>query len=160
MRPEVLISSIRTIAVAILLPIFLAPAAAASESNLEAEADCLARTIYFEARDDGRAGMEAVAAVVLNRVASSEFPDDVCAVVMEGGERPPCQFSWWCDGKSDAPEERDLWQEAQDIAGRFLKAPPPDPTDDALYFHAEEVEPEYHQDRELVTRIGDHLFYR
>jgi spore germination cell wall hydrolase CwlJ-like protein len=45
--------------------------------------------------------MRAVASVIFNRVADQRFPNSVCGVVQEGGESPPCQFSWWCDGKSD-----------------------------------------------------------
>ena len=60
--------------------------------------------------------MRAVASVVLNRVAHPQFPDTVCAVVTQGGEDPPCQFSWWCDGKSDRPTEPHAWRLAQQIA--------------------------------------------
>ncbi|MGH6921343.1 MAG: cell wall hydrolase, partial [Geminicoccaceae bacterium] len=57
---------------------------------------CLALAMYWEAQSEGPDGMLAVAAVVLNRVAHPEFPDTVCGVVRQGGESPPCQFSWWC----------------------------------------------------------------
>ncbi|MGI8727012.1 MAG: cell wall hydrolase [Solirubrobacterales bacterium] len=127
---------------------------------MESAEDCLARAIYFEARDDGPAGMEAVASVVINRVKHSEFPDEICAVVKEGGEQPPCQFSWWCDGKSDQPENAEAWAEAVEIARRWVSSPPADPTGDALYFHQAGAEAPFHEDRELVAEVGSHLFYR
>ena len=77
---------------------------AAAETREQA-IGCLALAMYWEAKAEGAEGMRAVAAVVLNRVAHPEFPRTVCGVVKQGGERPPCQFSWWCDGKSDQPTE-------------------------------------------------------
>jgi N-acetylmuramoyl-L-alanine amidase len=135
---------------------FAPPPAAA----MEAAEDCLARAIYFEARDDGAAGMEAVASVVVNRVKHPDFPDDICAVVKDGGEVPPCQFSWWCDGKSDQPENPEVWAQALEIARRWVASPPPDPTGDALFFHQAGAEAPFHEDRELVAEVGSHLFYR
>ncbi len=84
----------------------LAPptAAATTEPGRDAVL-CLALALYWEAKAEGPEGMLAVASVVLNRVAHPEFPDTVCGVVKQGGETPPCQFSWWCDGASDRPTE-------------------------------------------------------
>jgi spore germination cell wall hydrolase CwlJ-like protein len=67
------------------------------------ELRCLALTLYWEARAEKRDAMEAVAWVVLNRRKNPEFPKTICAVVREGGEKPPCQFSYWCDGKAETP---------------------------------------------------------
>ncbi len=90
-------------------------ASAAAETPREA-ARCLALAMYWEAKTEGADGMRAVASVVLNRRAHPEFPDTVCGVVKQGGETPPCQFSWWCDGKSDRPTEAAAWQLAQSLA--------------------------------------------
>lgn len=53
------------------------------------QADCLARTIWFEARDQPVAGQVAVAVTVMNRVHSSGYPNTVCEVVNQ-----PYQFSY------------------------------------------------------------------
>ena len=45
-----------------------------------AEIDCMARAMYFESNRSSRDGMIAVGSVVMNRVASEDFPGDVCAV--------------------------------------------------------------------------------
>src|SRR4029078_12445796 len=72
-----------------------------------AELDCLAKTVYFEARGEKEKRQRAVAAVVLNRVKSSRFPDTICQVVHQGGTGSrDCQFSWWCDGLSDKPKDQ------------------------------------------------------
>ena len=71
---------------------------------LETALMCLALNIYFEARSEPIQGQIAIAEVTLNRVASANFPNDVCSVVLQDNNSG-CQFSWWCDGKSDEPRE-------------------------------------------------------
>jgi spore germination cell wall hydrolase CwlJ-like protein len=119
---------------------------------------CLALAMYWEAKSEGPDGMLAVASVVLNRVAHPEFPDTVCGVVKQGGETPPCQFSWWCDGKSDRPVEARPWAIATRIAERALRAPPSDLTRGALFFHNISIETPWQ--RERTVQIGQHVFYR
>jgi len=132
----------------------------------EAEGDagasrCLALNLYWEARSEGRRGMIAVAWVVLNRVADPRFPDSVCAVVHQGGETPPCAWSWWCDGKGDRPRERGSWREAQAIARQMLTEPPPDPTAGSLWMHAATMPtPRRWRSLERTVQIGGHVFYR
>ncbi len=116
--------------------------------------------MYWEARGEGLAGMLAVGSVVMNRVESQHFPDTVCQVVHEGGETPPCQFSWWCDGKSDRPRNLKQWQAARETAESMLAARFHDPTDGALFFHSAGIDASWHKSRQLTTQIGNHLFYR
>ena len=48
---------------------------------------CLSRTIYWEARGDGAAGMEAIANVVMNRLGHEGFSNTICGVVTQGREQ-------------------------------------------------------------------------
>ena len=96
---------------------------------------CLARTIYWEARGEKAASMEAVASVVMNRLGHEGFPDTVCAVVRQGNEQGACQFSWWCDGRSDQAKEDESYATAKEIARRALNLQLTDRTAGALYFH-------------------------
>ena len=73
----------------------------AGEAPLDDAITCLARTIYWEARGERVADMEAVASVVMNRLSHEGFPSTVCGVVKQGSEQGACQFSWWCDGRVD-----------------------------------------------------------
>lgn len=132
----------------------------AGATTLRNEQQCLALAIYWEARGEGRTGMVAVGWTVLNRVRSSDFPATPCAVVTQGGERPPCQFSWWCDGRSDRPRERKSWNRALLIAGELLLDPPPDPTGGSLYYHSTAVKPRWGRSLTRTARIGSHVFYR
>lgn len=66
---------------------------------------CLSRTIYWEAKGGTAADMEDVANVILNRIGHEGFPGTICEVVKQGSEKKACQFSWWCDGRSDQVQE-------------------------------------------------------
>ena len=68
---------------------------------------CLALNVYHEARNEPMNGMYAVASVVINRVQDDRWPNNVCAVVKDGYRKDSvkCQFSWYCDGKTDRPKE-------------------------------------------------------
>ena len=121
---------------------------------------CLAMAIYWEAKSCGREDMTAVGWVVLNRQADGEFPAEICAVVKQGGERPGCQFSWWCDGKSDRPEDDEAWRRAREVADALLTRPPPDPTGGALFFHSKEIERPWSVSRKRTAAIGCHIFYK
>ena len=134
-------------------------AVAATEPRGEA-AHCLALAMYWEARAEGAEGMLAVAAVVLNRVAHAEFPDTVCEVVKQGGEMPPCQFSWWCDGASDRPTEAQAWRLAQALARTSLSEAPRDATRGALFFHSTSIASPWVRQRQRTVQIGRHVFYR
>jgi spore germination cell wall hydrolase CwlJ-like protein len=134
-------------------------ASAAAETPQEA-VRCLALTMYWEAKTEGADGMLAVASVVLNRRDHPEFPDTVCGVVKQGGEKPPCQFSWWCDGKSDRPTEAAAWQLAQSLAQRCLSQTPRDATRGALFFHDRRLKKTWLRERQRTVQIGHHVFYR
>jgi N-acetylmuramoyl-L-alanine amidase len=149
------------LALAPLLLAWLAPwPAAGAASSFDDASRCLALALYFEARTEGREGMLAVASVVLNRVAHPAFPNSVCAVVTQGGERPPCQFSWWCDGKSDRPTDPQAWSLAKRLARSALADPPPDRTRGALFFHNTSIATPWLRKRVRTAQIGRHVFYR
>ena len=50
-------------------------------SGRHSELECMERAIFFESHRSSRDGMIAVGSVVMNRVASNQFPDSVCGVV-------------------------------------------------------------------------------
>jgi len=122
--------------------------------------ECLAQAIYFEARGETEEAQKAVANVVVNRAEHPEFPETPCGVVRQGGESPPCQFSWWCDGRSDIPEEREAWKTALQIAEEVAGNPQDDGTEGALYFHHLDVRPGWRRAFEKVAVIGAHVYYR
>jgi len=124
------------------------------------EQSCMARTLYFEARTQGREGMVAVGWVILNRMHDKEFPDTVCGVVKQGKQRPGCQFSIWCDGKPETPKNDDDWALAQTVATQMLSNPPADPTSGAMYYHTVDRVPAWAAEHTGTARIGRHVYYR
>jgi hypothetical protein len=129
--------------------------------DLSLSLDCLALNIYHEARGESLDGQVAVAQVVMNRVVDPEFPSQVCEVVRQGGERPRdrCQFSWWCDGRGDRPEDLAAWNGSKDLARRILAGSVDDPTSGALWYHADHVSPDWDMDIIRQAKIGRHIFY-
>jgi len=132
----------------------------ASARSLHEEQQCLALAMYWEARGEGRHGMIAVGWIILNRAGSGHFPATRCAVVYQGSEQSPCQFSWWCDGKSDRPRDRYSWTWARIIAADLLVNPPRDPTNGALFYHSKIIPVPWTRTRVRTARIGNHIFYR
>ena len=131
---------------------------------------CLALNTYHEAKNQSMIGQVATAQVVMNRVADSRYPNTVCEVVKQGPKykgsdvpvRHKCQFSWFCDGKSDEPrKDSKEWRMAQEYArivlsGRIVL----DVTEGATHYHATYVKPSWAKTKTRTTRIESHIFYR
>jgi spore germination cell wall hydrolase CwlJ-like protein len=123
---------------------------------------CLANAVYFESRSEPARGQMAVAQVVLNRVFSSFYPNDVCSVVYQNAHRRlSCQFTFACDGKSKAIHDRGSWSRANRIARQTL--------DGQIYlsevgksthYHAAYVRPIWAREMRRLARHGLHSFYR
>ena len=129
---------------------------------------CMALNIYYEARGSSMADQIGVSDVVLNRVRDSRYPDTVCEVVKQGRQdsngnmiRNQCQFSWYCDGKADVPQNQDAWVAAQTLAWRIMKFNEfRGLTEGATHYHAHYVNPSWARDLTLTGTIGVHKFYR
>ncbi|WDR06904.1 cell wall hydrolase [Devosia rhodophyticola] len=130
------------------------------------ERDCLTQAIYHEARGESLQGQWAVANVIVNRALSKRFPSTLCGVIYQNADkgRYKCQFTFACDGKSDAPGERSAWRRSAGIASkvygefaRGIKVPTLPRT--ALYYHTTAVNPSWSNVYTQVAQIGSHLFY-
>ncbi|MEI6558717.1 MAG: cell wall hydrolase [Rhodospirillaceae bacterium] len=139
----------------------------AGAEPVETSAKCLADNIYFEARDDGRAGWSAVGHVTLNRWhrALQVRPDvTLCDIVYAGARRGHrhCQFSWACHHTPKVKREQAQADRILDYAYRLLAGQQQDPTSGATYFHEKRVHPRWARDGTAVrtTAIGRHYFYR
>ena len=136
------------------------------ESNPQAY--CLAQNIYYETRGSNYADQLAVSYVVLNRVKSNKYPNTICGVVKQakmGKNGLPiknkCQFSWYCDGRSDYPTDRKSWERAKRTAMYVLNSGDPlDITEGATHYHAWYVKPYWASSLEFIGTIGQHIYYR
>jgi hypothetical protein len=123
------------------------------------ELNCLALTLYFEARGEPVEGQMAVAHVILARVASQHYPDTICGVVKQARKPGPfqCQFTAWCDNKSETPRDLRAYRK---ILGLSVLAMLIGPVPDApTHYHADYVQPNWPNLAE-VSRVGGHVFYR
>lgn len=142
--------------------------------HTEEQMTCLAMNIYYEARSSNLADKAGVADVVLNRVRDNRYPDTICEVVQQGKQKPSwkdpnrmvmvrnaCQFSWYCDGKADNPQDEDRWVEAQMIAWQIAENDTyRGITEGATHYHATYVKPSWADSLQMVGRLGAHIYYR
>ncbi len=131
--------------------------------DLSEQEACLATAIYHEARGESIRGQFAVAEVILNRVDSRQFPNSICGVVYQGvqqGRIGGCQFSFACDGNSEALANRSSARIARRIAQVMSDGGNRALTRGALYFHTTAVNPPWASRFTQTTHIGAHLFYR
>ncbi|HWS06616.1 MAG TPA: cell wall hydrolase [Xanthobacteraceae bacterium] len=124
---------------------------------------CLADAIYFEARGEPFKGQQAVAQVVMNRVFSGYYPNDVCGVVYQNaGRHLACQFTFACEGKDlNKVDEPDMWEQAKSIAkdmldGKIWLAE----VGHATHYHAYWVHPSWVHEMTKLYKLGVHTFYR
>jgi len=141
------------------------------------EISCLAKNIYFEAKNQGTGGWLAVSFVTLNRVKDRRYPNTICEVVYQGQTRPSwqdpeimiptrhrCQFSWYCDGKSDEIKNQSKYMDILIFSNLMLDQATSsnmiDITDGATHYHADYVKPAWASTKTKTIEIGDHIFYR
>ena len=144
------------------------PNVVAGELDIREEIYCLARNIYFESRNQPQVGRVAVGQVTMNRVNSPKFPNTVCEVVKQARYYPSggidlhsCQFSWYCDGKSDAIRNQKAWDDSM-YSALFVYSSDPllDIVDGALWYHATYSSPAWAKHFEKTVQINEHIFYK
>lgn len=94
-----------------------------SSSNNSSNVNLLARVVYGEARGEPYTGQVAVAAVVLNRVKSSKFPNSISGVVYQSGA-----FDAVADGQINMTPDTTAKKAAQDALNGW------DPSYGAIYY--------------------------
>lgn len=137
--------------------------------KFDAEVECLAKNMYFEARNQDIQGQAAVGLVTINRVLSTKYPNTICGVVWQKNwsrkaGKWVAQFSWTWDGKPDRPKNKEVWGRVYNIARTMLDGRTllnfEDFTDGSTHYHADYVKPSWSKRLTLTTVVGDHVFYR
>jgi hypothetical protein len=124
---------------------------------------CVADAVYFEARGEPVRGQMAVAQVVMNRVFSGRYPNDVCGVVYQNANRHlACQFTFACEGRDlSRIDEPDMWEQAKRIAKDVLDGKIwLTEVGHATHYHAYWVHPSWVHEMEKLYKLGVHTFYR
>jgi spore germination cell wall hydrolase CwlJ-like protein len=129
---------------------------------------CIAANMFFEARNQGLAGMQAVGDVTINRVKSKRYPASVCAVVFQRW-----QFTWTHYtnnrkvqnvmlgiGKGLSVGDREALKLAHELAERtvFENSSVLLP-ETVLHYHADYVKPKWAKKMQKYTKIVKHVFY-
>jgi spore germination cell wall hydrolase CwlJ-like protein len=127
-----------------------------TNAPLDAETNCLATAVYFEARGESLEGQLAVARVVINRASSGRYPPDWCSVVKQ-----PAQFSFVRHGEFPiADTSCEAWRKAEAVAEIAAANIVPSVGSDVLWYHADYVAPAWRHGLQQAEQIGAHIFYR
>jgi N-acetylmuramoyl-L-alanine amidase len=114
----------------------------------QADIYLLARVVYAEGRGESYKGQVAIAAVVLNRVASSQFPNTIAKVVYQPGA-----FSVVNDGQINLAPDQTALKAARDAMNGW------DPSGGALfYFNPAKTTNAFLWSRKVTAVIGNHRF--
>lgn len=108
----------------------------------------LAKVIYAEARGESYTGQVAIAAVVLNRVRDSRFPNTVAGVIYQ-----PWAFTAVNDGQINLEPNQKAYQAADDALNGW------DPTYGSVYYYnPQTATSKWIFTTKKVTQIGKHVF--
>ena len=119
-----------------------------SSSTSNSDLNLLARLVYAEARGEPYTGQVAVAAVVLNRVKNSSFPNSVAGVIYQKGA-----FSVVDDGQINLTPNQTAYSAARDAINGW------DPTYGAIYyFNPKTATNGWIWSRPVTVVIGNHRF--
>ena len=130
------------------LGISLSSTTSTSSATSSTDLNLLARVVYGEARGEPYTGQVAVAAVVLNRVRSSSFPNSVAGVVYQSGA-----FDCVSDGQINLTPNRSAYNAAKDALNGW------DPTYGCLfYYNPRTATSKWMLSRTIKLSIGNHAF--
>ena len=144
------------------------------DSGYTSEQICLAKNMYWEIRAKDYISMINVSQTVLNRVEDGRYPDNVCDVIRHYKQEiltlNKCQFSWYCDGKSDLPliGEIDVYAFALSIAGMMHSLDcqkqrcVADEMNGPTVYHSVHISPPNNWNMSELIKVNDdgfHIFY-
>lgn len=119
-----------------------------SSSTTSNDLYLLAKVVYGEARGEPYTGQVAVAAVVLNRVASPDFPNTVSGVVYQ-----PWAFTCVNDGQINLSPDETAVKAARDALNGW------DPSYGALYYYNPKTATnQWIRQLKIHVTIGNHVF--
>lgn len=128
--------------------IYTSSSSSSSSANNSSNLNLLARLVYGEARGEPYTGQVAVAAVVLNRVKNSSFPNTVSGVIYQAGA-----FSVVSDGQINLTPNQTAYNAARDALNGW------DPSYGSIYyFNPNTATSSWIWSRPHVITIGNHRF--
>lgn len=135
--------------------------------TIAAQIDILARTLWGEARGESLQGQEAVANVIMNRLALARKRGTFWwGNTIESICRKPYQFSCWNSNDPNYPKIMQVtladpvFAQCQRIARRAIRGLLADHTFGADHYHALSVSPSWARSDAITATIGNHVFYK
>ena len=151
--------------------------------DIEGEFYCLAINAYHESRGESFDEKISTSQVVLNRVASLRYPDTICDVITQGPIRESwktkkdpaldpddriyyptrnrCQFSWYCDGRSDSVNNLDGWEDSVIAAYVVYMGFGEDRVDGATHYYAHDKSyPNWSKNMVVTAKLDGHTYLR
>ena len=117
-------------------------------STSNTDLNLIARAVYGEARGEPYTGQVAVAAVILNRVKSSSFPNSIAGVIYQSGA-----FDCVADGQINLTPNQSAYNAARDALNGW------DPTYGCLfYYNPRTATSKWMLSRTVKLNIGNHAF--
>ena len=141
--------------------------------NERKEYNCMLWNLMHEARGEGTEGMQAVAAVVANRVLSSKYPNTICGVILQKN-----QFSWTQDrakvqhmiNASASSSKRSTmrytgedylaYQRAVSIASRGVTELSTAVPRGVMHYAHKNVQNQWTRSMKVSQTVKNHVFYR
>lgn len=123
-----------------------------AQGSYSNDVQMLARCVNGEARGEEYVGQVAVAAVILNRVEHSSFPNTIAGVIYQPGA-----FTAVSDGQIDVPIDPNstVYKACQDAMNGW------DPSGGAIYYYnPAKTTSKWIYSREVICTIGNHVFAR
>lgn len=121
-----------------------------TSNTTSSELNLLARCVYSESRGEPYTGQVAVAAVVLNRVRSSKFPNTIAGVIYQKGA-----FTAVSDGQINLTPNESAYKAARDALNGW------DPTNGCLYYYnPATATSKWIWSLKVELKIGKHSFAR
>lgn len=119
---------------------------------------CLAMTIFHESRGEPDFGQKLVAEIVMSRVKSDKFPDNICDVVTERR-----QFSYLTKNNYlKMPDDNEAWEKAMSLAheaiNNYIDGSMYSNDPQMLFYHSTSVNPVWNKKMRVSYRVGKHIF--
>jgi spore germination cell wall hydrolase CwlJ-like protein len=130
----------------------------------DAEKNCLKNALWYEAGNQSLYGIEAVASVIHNRKMHPDYPSSYCGVIHQKK-----QFSYTLLGKPDVeiakanfrPMEAQAYANVEEVAERVISEEFKPVLDSSVRFYAHfSIRNYWTKTKKIVTKIGDHIFYK
>jgi hypothetical protein len=121
-----------------------------SRAYTQKDRECLERAMFFESNRSSRHGLMAVGTVVMNRVASDQYPDTICGVVGQKGQFAP--------GVLSRPMNSKALPDVQSAADAVLRGERHPGVRNSMFFHAAGLTFPY-KNMHYVLVAGGNAFY-